>query len=35
MIDGDEIKIKANKQNKRAEAKMILLGKINIFSNNI
>ena len=34
LIDGDEIKIKANKQNKRNEAKMILFGKINIFSKN-
>ena len=35
MMDGDEIKIKASKQNKRNEAKMILSGKINIFSKNI
>lgn len=35
LLDGDEVKIKANKQNKSEQGKMILTGKINIFSNNI
>ena len=35
LLDGDKVKIRANKQNKREEAKMILTGKINIFSDNV
>lgn len=34
LLNGDEVKIKASKLNKREEAKLILSGKINIFSNN-
>ena len=34
MFSGDEIKIRSHKQLKQLEAKMILNGKINIFSNN-
>ena len=35
LLDGDNVKIKVNKQNKREESKIVLFGKINIFSKNI
>ena len=34
LKDGDKVRVKTSKQQKREEAKMILHGKINIFYNN-